>query len=116
MPETKGHAVSIFMFVYADLAGDKFTSRSQTGVLIFINKPPIYWYNNRQANIEASTFESEFCDMKAGVQMVEYLRKKLLLFGLPIDGSANVFCDNKVVYNKTTTTGSVLHKNNNYIF
>ena len=54
--------------------------------------------------------------MKAGVEMVEYLRKKLLLFGLPIDGSANVFCDNKVVYNKTTTTGSVLHKKNNYIF
>ena len=48
MPESRGHEVSISMFVDSDLEGDKSTRRSQTGELIFINKSPIHWYSKRQ--------------------------------------------------------------------
>ena len=66
-----------------------------------------------QENVEASTFGSEFCAMKAGVEMVEALRYTLQMFGVPIYGSANVFCDNDAVYKNTITPDSVLKKNHN---
>ena len=56
MPESRVNEVSISMFGDADLAGDKFNRRSQTGVFIFINKAPIYWYSKRQATVEKSTY------------------------------------------------------------
>ena len=65
------------MFVDSDIAGDKSTRRSQTGVLIFINKATIYWYSNVQATVEAITFGAEFYAMKAYVEMVENPRYKL---------------------------------------
>ena len=49
MHESRGHEVSISVFVDADLSGDKYTRRSQTGVLICINKASVYWYRKRQA-------------------------------------------------------------------
>ena len=52
----------------------------------------MHWYRKSQATVEAITFVAELCAMKAGVVMVEALRYKLKMFGLPIDGSANVFC------------------------
>ena len=110
MTESRGHKVSISMFVDADLAGNKSTRHSQTGILIFINKAPIHWYSKRQATVEASTLGAELCAMKSGLEMVEALSYKLQMFGVPIDGSVNVFCDNEAVYKNTTTLDSVLNK------
>ena len=53
--------------------------------------------------------------MKAGVEMVEALCYKLQIFGEPIDGSANVFCDNKAIYKNTITPESVLNKKHHSI-
>ena len=103
------------MFFDSYLAGGKSTRSSQTGVLVFINKAPIYCYGNIWATVEASTFVAEFCAMKSGVEMFEALRYKLRMFGVPIDGSANVFCDNKAIYKNTITLKYVLKKKHNYI-
>ena len=100
--ESRGHKVSIYMYVDADLKGNKSTRRIQTGILIFINKAPIHWYRKSQANIEARNFGEEFCVMKAGVEMIEDLRYKLKMSGVPIYGSSNVFCDNEAIYKNTT--------------
>ena len=43
IPDLSGHKVSISMFVEADLAGENFNRRSQTVVLVFMNKYPIHW-------------------------------------------------------------------------
>ena len=43
IPDLSGHKVSISMFVEADLAGGNFNRRSQTVVLVFMNKYPIHW-------------------------------------------------------------------------
>jgi hypothetical protein len=45
MPEPRGNAVQINCFVDADHAGNRITCRSQTGILIFINRAPILWYS-----------------------------------------------------------------------
>ena len=68
--ESRGHIVYFFMFVDADLAGDKSSRRSQIRILIFINKAPIHWYSKRQVTVNASTFGSKLCTMKAFEEMV----------------------------------------------
>ena len=58
---------------------------------------PTVWYFKRQNTVEASTYGSEFVDMRIIVEMIIALRYKLCLFGVPIDGPCNVFCDNDTV-------------------
>ena len=115
MPEERGLEVSISVFVDANHAGDKSDRKSQTGILIFINKAPIHWYSKKQNTVESSTFGAEFCAMRTAVEMVEALRYKLRMFGVPIDGPANVYCDNEAVYKNTTIPESVLKKKHHSI-
>ena len=42
MPEARGLIASVSCFVDADLAGNKVNRRSQTGILIFVNRAPIH--------------------------------------------------------------------------
>ena len=103
MTEARGQEVSISMFVYADRVGENSTRYRQTGVLIFINKSTIHWYSKIHTTVEAITFGAEFCATKAGVDVVEALRYKIIMFGVPIDGYAKFFCDNEAIYNNTIT-------------
>ena len=50
-PNPKRNVVSTYCFVDEDHAGDRATRRSQTGVLIFINKAPIQWYSKLQNTV-----------------------------------------------------------------
>ena len=52
----RSNMVSTHCFVYSDHTGDKVTRRSQTGILIFVNRAPILWYSKRQNTVETSTF------------------------------------------------------------
>ena len=83
--------------------------------MIFVNKSPIHWYSKRQATVEASTFGAEFCAMRTAVEMIEALRYKLRMFGVPIDGAANVYCDNEAVYKNTVAPESTLKKKHHSI-
>lgn len=47
--------------------------------------------------------------------MLEALRYKLRMLGVPIDGPANVFCDNKSVVTNSTVPTSTLKKKHNSI-
>ena len=51
--------------------------------------------------------------MRICVDMIEALRYKLRMFGIPVDGPANVFCDNNsVVINATIPTSPLKKKHN----
>ena len=115
MPEARGLAVDISVFVDADHGGNKVNRRSQTGVLIFMNKAPIHWYSKKQPGVETSTFGAEFCAMKVAVEMIEALRYKLRMFGVPVDEPASVFCDNEAVYQNTVIPESTLRKKHHSI-
>ena len=84
------------------------TRRSQTGLLLFVNHAPVVWYSKRQNTVETSTFGSEFIAMKTAMEQIEALWYKLRMFGIPIAGSMNVFCDNKAVFKNTTIPNSTL--------
>ena len=109
-PEARGKPVTMSCFVDASHAGCHVTRRSWTGILIFINRAPIMWYSKRQNTLETSTFSSEFIAAKMAVEMVEGLRYKLRMMGVPIDGACNMFCDNESVVKNSTNPESVLKK------
>jgi len=111
----RGRPVQINAFVDADHAGNKVTRRSHTGILIYLNCAPIIWYSKAQSTVECSTFGSEFVALRICVEMIEELRYKLRMFGIPIDGPANVFCDNKSVVTNASTPTSTLKKKHNAI-
>jgi hypothetical protein len=115
MPEALGKSVQIICFVDSDHAGDKVTRRSRTGVLIFVNRAPIIFYSKKQTSIETSSFGSEFSAMKTAVELVEGLRYKLRMMGVPLEGPAFVRADNMSVVNNTSRPESQLKKKSNSI-
>jgi hypothetical protein len=115
MPQERGHGVVTSCFVDADHAGCKATRRSHTGVFVFVNKAPILWHSKRQNTVETSTFGSEYCAMKTAIDMIEGLRYKLRMMGIPLNGSTAVFCDNQSVVKNSTAPESVLKKRHNAI-
>ena len=84
-------------FVYNNHEGYKTTRRSMTGILILCNRSPIICHSKRQNGVETSTFGSEFTAMKNSVELIAALRYKLRMFGVPIDGSTDIFYDNEAV-------------------
>jgi len=110
MPEPRGKSVIITCFVDSNHAGNTVTRRSHTGILIFVQNAPIIFYSKRQNTVETSTFGSEFVAMRIAKEMIVALRYKLRMFGVPIDGPANVLCDNQGVVKNTSIPESVLNK------
>ena len=53
--------------------------------------------------------------MKNAVELSEALRYKLRMFGVPIEGPTNIFCDNEAVYKNTSIPESVLRKKHHSI-
>ena len=115
LPKPRGNIVSTHCFVDADHAANRATRRSQTGMLIFVNRAPIIWYSKRQNTVETSTFGSELIALKAAVETIQALRFKLRSFGIPIEGATNIFCDNEAVTKATRTPESTLSKKHNAV-
>ena len=112
-PQPLGKSIKILAFVDASHAINKVSKRSQTGFVIFINRSPIIWYSKRQNTVEASTFGSEFIAMRICMEYIVSLRYKLRMFGIPIDGPADVLCDNNSVVLNTSKLESTLNKKHN---
>jgi len=110
MPQPRGKSVTMSCFCDADHAGCRDTRRSHSGIFIFVNRAPIIWFSKRQNTVEASTYGSELLAMRIALELIEGLRYKLRMFGVPIDGPCNVFCDNNAVVLNTTVPDSQLKK------
>jgi len=115
MPEPLGRPVTISCFVDANHAGNVVTRWSHSGVLIFLMNAPIIWFSKRQNTVESSSFGSEFVAARIARDLIVSLRIKLRMFGCPIDGPANVFCDNQGVVKNASLLESTLSKKHNAI-
>ena len=115
MPEPRGKPVQITMFVDASHAANVVTRQSRTGVLIYCNMSLIIWHSKKQNSIETSTFGSEFMALKTGFELLEALRYKLRMMGVPLDGPAMVKVDNMSVVKNTSVPESMLKKKSNSI-
>ena len=114
-PEPKGNPVTIHAYVDADHAGNLLNRRSHSGILIYINSAPVIWLSKKQKTIETSTHGAELVATRMAVELVESLRYKCRMFGIPIDGSTIMFCDNASVVHNASRPDSVLKKKHNSI-
>ena len=115
MPEPLGKCVKVRAWVDANHAGNLANRRSHSGMFIYVNNAPIQWFSKRQNTVESSSFGSEFVAMRIVTDMIEALRYKLRCFGIPIDGPAEVFCDNQSVVTNSSVPASALNKRHNAI-
>ncbi len=65
--------------------------------------------------METSTFGSEFIAARIAVELIEALCYKLRMFGILIQGPANVYCDNNGVVVNASHPESTLKKKHNSI-
>ena len=115
MPRPRGQFVIITAFVDALHASDQRTRRSHTGFIIFGNRAPIAFYSKNQATVKFSTFSSKFIALKTCVEQIISLRFKLRMFGIPIDGPANVLNDNLSAVGNSSKLESTLSKKNSLV-
>jgi hypothetical protein len=115
MPKPRGHSVTISAFVDANHAGNVVTRRSHSGIFIFVQNALIIWFSKRQNTVESATFGSEFVALRICKDLIVALRYKLRMFGVPVDGPANVFCDNRGVVRNVSIPESTLMKKHNAI-
>ncbi len=77
MQKARGNLVTISTFVDANHAGNVMTR----------------WCSKRQNMVETATFDSEFAALRICKELIVAICYKLRMFGVLIDGPANVFCD-----------------------
>ena len=65
--------------------------------------------------MESSTYGSEMVAMRLARDFIVEMRIKLKMFGVPVEGPANVYCDNKGVVSNTSIPESTLTKKHNSI-
>jgi hypothetical protein len=73
-PAPRGKEVDLRLFVDSDHAGEKFTRRSRTGYVIYLNMAPIVWFSKHQPTVESSVFGAEFVAMKNDSETCRGLR------------------------------------------
>jgi hypothetical protein len=112
---SRGKEVDMRLFVDYDHAGEKFTRRSRTGFVIYLNMAPIVWFSKRQPTVESSVFGAEFFAMKNGIETCCGLRYKLRMMGVALSGPIFVYGDNMAVVQNTQRPESVLKKKSNSI-
>ena len=63
----------------------------------------------------SGVFHSEFVALRNATELITLFRYKLRMFGIPLDGPANVFCDNESVYRNFSFVKSQLKRKHNSI-
>jgi len=76
---------------------------------------PNHLVSKKQTSIKTSSFGSKFSAMETSVEMVEGLRCKLRMMGVPINGPCNVKADNMSMVRNSSVPESQLKKKSNLI-
>ena len=115
MPQPKGTAARITVYVDADHAHDQLTRRSVTGIVLLVNNTPVKWVSKRQKTVETSTYGSELVAARIATDLIIEYRYTLRMLGVPVDGPALLLGDNKSVILNTTVPSSILRKKHNAV-
>jgi hypothetical protein len=92
MPKPQGQRVTISAFVDANHARNKVTRCLHTDIIIYVLNAPILWYRKRQNTLEVATFGCEMVALRTCKELIVAICYKLRMFGVEVDGPANVFC------------------------
>jgi hypothetical protein len=108
-----GKEVDLRVYVNSNHTREKFTRRSWTGFVIYLNMAPVVWFSKQQPTVESSVFGAAFVGMKNGIETVRGLRYKLRMMGVPLSGPCYVYGDNMSVIHNTQRPKSMLKKKSN---
>jgi hypothetical protein len=114
-PVSRGKEVDLCLFVDSDHAKDKFTRRSRTKFVIYLNMAQIVWFSKRHPAVESSVFGADFVAMKNGIETCRGLCYKLRMMGVALSGPTVVYGDNISVVHITQRPESVLKNKSNSI-
>ena len=84
-------------FVDTDFSGNKVSSISSIGLIVFLNGAPVYWLSKKQSACDTSYFGSECIAMKQCCEYLKGLRYKLIIMGIPLNNPYFVYGDKKSV-------------------
>lgn len=115
LPEPKGKPVVQSYFIDANLGHDKVTGRSCSGIIELFNMTPIDSFCKLQNTVETATYGSEFTVARQGVDKVLASCYKLRALGVPVDGPAYMFGDNKSVVLSSSIPTHGLNKRHNFL-
>ena len=115
MPTPLGSPMTTTCYVDADHAHDTVTRRSVSGILLFLNGLPVKWHSKRQKTVETSSYGSELVAARIAVELIQELRYKLRMLGVPVVGPTTMYGDNMSVILNTTVPSSQLKKKHNAI-
>ena len=115
MSEPLGHSVNIHVLNDANYAGNIVSRRSHTGIPLFVQNSPILWASRRQNTVETLTFGSECVMLRTARDVIFAQRYKLRMFGIPLEGTSQVYYDNQGVVKNASISESVLSKKHNAI-
>ena len=110
LPKPLGKPVMTITYVDANLYHDFLTGKSVTGILHFLNKTTIDWFSKKQGSVASATYGSEFVAAKTAMEQIEDLHKTLRCLGVPLEGPAYMFGDNKAVVSSSTIPHYKLNK------
>jgi len=113
--KAKDKSVRASFFIDANLGHDKVTGRSCCGIISMLNLTPIDSYCKLTNTVETATYGSKFTVARIGVDKVLAERYKLHALGVPIDGPAYMFGDNKPVVLSCTIPSHALNKKHNFL-
>ena len=83
-PQFCGIGFIMRAFADYDHVGYSITCRSPTGLLIFLNCAPIFWFSTKQTNIDTISFGYELVAMKQCCEYVCGIRNKLRMMGITV--------------------------------
>ena len=101
-PPPKGKEVGLCMFI------DKWSRRSRTGFMIYMNMALVYLYSEKQSNIETSVFGADFVAIKVGVDTFDAIIYKLRMMCILISRPTYTYADNMSVIHNTSKPESIL--------
>ena len=87
IPHPKGDPVRITTFVDVYHSYYLRTRRSDTGVLVFLNKPPIQWHSRQHNTMETSTYGSELLAIIIATTLTIAMHYNLIIIRVPINGT-----------------------------
>jgi hypothetical protein len=91
MLKPQGQRVTISAFLDANHARNIVTKHLHTDIIIYVQNAPILWYSKGQNTVEVATFGSEMVALRICKELIVAICYKLRMFGVEIDGPANVF-------------------------
>jgi hypothetical protein len=96
-----GKEVDFCLYVESYHAGDKFTHRSRTGFVIYLNMAPIVWLSKHKPTVESSVFWADVVAIKNGIETIHELSYKLQMMDVPLSGPWYVCGDNMSIIHNT---------------